>query len=256
MATIRISNDGPVCTIALAVPDKLNPLGSAVRSDLDAALAALRDDGDCRVVLLRGEGRVFSAGADLEESPPTRLGWAERRRAAGGWQRTLDALESLPQVTVARLHGWVVGGAVLLAAACDIRIAASDTRFSVPELHLGIPLTWAGLPRLVREIGLPRTRDLVMTGRTIDSTEALSWGLVTRLASADQLDASVATLLDQLASMPAAALAMTRECLTAIGRSTVPPALAWADADLIAWSLGEPDMQAAAKEYVRRLRNP
>ena len=81
-----------------------------------------------------------------------------RRRSSGAWQRLLEDLERLPQVTVARLHGHVIGGAFLLAAACDLRVAADDVSMSIPELAIGIPLTWAGLPRLAREIGLPRTR--------------------------------------------------------------------------------------------------
>src|SRR5207237_2290366 len=87
-----------------------------------------------------------------------------QRRANGAWQRLLDDIEHLPQVTVAQLHGHVIGGAVLLAAACDFRVGADDPSVWIPELALGVRLPWAGIPRLAREIGLPRTRELVMTG--------------------------------------------------------------------------------------------
>jgi enoyl-CoA hydratase/carnithine racemase len=73
-----------------------------------------------------------------------------RRRASGRWQRLLDDLERLPQVTVARLQSHVIGGGALLAAACDLRVAADDLAVAIPEVAIGIPLTWAGLPRLVR----------------------------------------------------------------------------------------------------------
>jgi enoyl-CoA hydratase/carnithine racemase len=71
----------------------------------------------------------------------------------------LEQFDRIPQATIARLHGHVIGGAALLAAACDIRVAADDTVVRIPELAIGIPLTWAGIPLLVREIGLPLTRD-------------------------------------------------------------------------------------------------
>src|SRR5207237_279332 len=146
---------------------------------LSGKTAAEADDDDCRVVVLAGEGRHFSAGADLRD-PEGRMPstWSGRRRAAGAWPRLLDDLEALPQPTVARLHGAVVGGAGLIAVACDFRVAAPDLAFSIPEVALGIPLTWAGIPRLVREIGLPRAREVVMTGRVVGADDALAWGLV------------------------------------------------------------------------------
>src|SRR5207244_10878209 len=108
-------------------------------------------------------------------------GWAQRRHAMGAWQRLLDLLERVPQVTVASIQGHCVGGAALLAVACDLRIGAHDLQVRIPELAIGIPLTWGGVPRLVRELGLPLARDLVMTGRVRDGPSALAAGFVQRL---------------------------------------------------------------------------
>jgi enoyl-CoA hydratase/carnithine racemase len=146
-------------------------------------------------------------------------------------------MERLPQATVARLHGHVIGGAFLLAAACDLRVASDDVSLSIPELAIGIPLTWAGLPRLVREIGLPRTRELVMTGRRIGGAEAQQWGLVHRLVAAHELDAAVDDLVAELLAQPAVPLAMTVDALRALGRAISGPETAWADPDLLRWSL-------------------
>jgi len=222
---VRVELDGEagVGRLTLARPDKLNALNDDLRAGLHAAVRTLADRDDVRVVVVAGAGRAFSAGADLAERidpGPTDLA---RRRATGRWQRVLEDLERLPQVTVARLHSHVIGGAGLLAAACDLRVASDDLSFAIPEVAIGIPLTWAGLPRLVREIGLPRTRDLVMTGRRLGAAEAEAWGLVHRVAPAAELDAAVDGLVAGLLSQPPAALAMTVDALRALGRAGVRP---------------------------------
>jgi enoyl-CoA hydratase/carnithine racemase len=229
--------DGPVCRITLDRPDKLNALNEATRVGLQRAIDELAERDDLRVVVLGGAGRAFSAGADLAEpvaAPADPLG---ARRLSGRWQRLLDSWERLPQVTVARLHGHVIGGAALLAAACDLRVAADDVSIAIPELAIGIPLTWAGLPRLAREIGLPRTRELVMTGRRLLAAEAADWGYVHRVAPAGELDATVDALVAELVAQHPVALAMTVDALRALGRATSAAETAWADPDLLRWSL-------------------
>ena len=237
---VRMSIDGAVAHLVLDRPAKLNALSDELRRELQAGIDELGERSDVRVVVLSGAGdRAFSAGADLAErvaAPPDLLA---RRRSSGAWQRLLEDLERLPQVTVARLHGHVIGGAFLLATACDLRVAADDVSLSIPELAIGIPLTWAGLPRLAREIGLPRTRELVMTGRRIGGDEAERWGLVHRLVPVAELDAAVDALVGELLAQPAVPLAMTVDGLRALGRAVSAAEISWADPDLLRWSLRE-----------------
>lgn len=244
MTVVRVEDrhGGRVRRLVLDRPEKLNALNDELRSALQAAIDELADRPDVRIVVLAGAGRAFSAGADLADRPAADTRAADaagRRHASGRWQRLLDAFERLPQVTVGRLHGHTIGGGALLAVACDLRIAADDLSFSIPELAVGIPLTWAGLPRLVREVGLPRTRELVMTGRRIGAGEAERIGLVHRVVAAGGLDAAEAQLVGELLSQPAAPLGMTVDALRAIGRATSAPEAAWADADLLRWALRE-----------------
>jgi enoyl-CoA hydratase/carnithine racemase len=234
--------DGRVRRLVLDRPEKLNALSDELRSELQAAVDELAERPDVRVVVLAGAGRAFSAGADLADRPavdPRFADAAGRRHASGRWQRLLDAFERLPQVTIGRLHGHTIGGGALLAVACDLRIAGDDLSFSIPELAVGIPLTWAGLPRLAREIGLPRTRELVMTGRRVGAAEAERIGLVHRVVAGADLEAAEGHLVGQLLAQPAAPLAMTVDALRAIGRATSAPEAAWADADLLRWALRE-----------------
>lgn len=236
---VDLDPDRQVCNLTLNRSRKLNALSEAVRARLQDALDELAERDDVRVVTLNGAGRAFSAGADLTEPGVSTTGNVmAQRRSSGRWQRLLDDLERLPQVTVAVLHGHVVGGGALLAAACDFRIGSEDVSITIPELAIGIPLTWAGLPRLAREIGMPRTRDLVMTGRPLLAPEAHAWGFLHRVVPSSELERATDDLVSTLLRQPAAALAMTVDGLRALGRAVSAPETAWADPDLLRWSLG------------------
>src|SRR3954468_2431700 len=189
---VQAAIDGPTARLVLDRSEALNALNDDVRRGFVDLLDELEERPDVRVLVLTGAGRAFSAGADLRATayPEVAGDWSTRRHRTGTWQRLLAQLDRLPQATVAGLHGHVIGGAALLAAACDLRIAAPDTVLRIPELAIGIPLTWAGIPLLVREVGLPVTRDWVMTCRAVAVDELLRTGYVTRVA-ATTLDIAV-----------------------------------------------------------------
>ncbi|MEX0874866.1 MAG: enoyl-CoA hydratase/isomerase family protein [Actinomycetota bacterium] len=262
MPAVIVETSGAVRRIRLNRPDKLNALNDDVRRELTEAFEALRDDISVRVAVIDGAGRCFSAGADLVggaiAATPERSGgtksstWSQRRHTFGGWQRLLELIESVPQVTVASIRSHCIGGAALLAASCDLRIAADDVAVRIPELAIGIPLTWSGVPRLVREVGLPVARDLVMTGRTLDAREALHCGFVQRVCRPDELEKATDGLVQELLDMPPGPLAITRSMFAAISRDAMGAA-GWADADLLSWSGREPESREAAADYAKRL---
>ncbi|HVM39154.1 MAG TPA: enoyl-CoA hydratase/isomerase family protein [Acidimicrobiia bacterium] len=242
-----------VCRLTFNRPEKLNALDEELRGRLVDVVHRLRDDPSIRVVVLAGEGRAFSAGYDIASSRFDGT-WEDRRHQAGAWQRLLEDVEALPQVTVARLHGSVIGGAALLAVACDLRVAGHDVRISIPELALGIPLTWAGLPRLVREIGLPGARDLVMTGRVVIGEEALRLGLVQRVVKRDLLDTAVDDLVGSLLETPSVPLSMTKAAFRALGQAIAGNHLAWADPDILESIWKRPETAEAARRYLDEKR--
>ncbi|MDZ7679984.1 MAG: enoyl-CoA hydratase/isomerase family protein [Acidimicrobiales bacterium] len=251
-----VAEEGRVVRVTLNRPDRLNVLDDTLRRALADLLHQLEDRPDISVLVLAGEGRAFSAGADFRNTayPPIEGDWAQRRHATGSWQRVLEQLDRIPQVTVARLHSHVVGGAALLAAACDIRVAADDTVLRIPELAIGIPLTWAGIPLLVREVGLPTARDWIMTCRSVDADELHRTGFAQRVAPRDQLDAAVEDCIEQLLAIPPGPLAMTRAMTSAIGRTNPTMVAAWGDADHQHWSFTEDEYREAARAYAERLR--
>lgn len=251
---VHFTVDGRVARIELNRPERLNALNEPVRLALKGAFDELAELPEVSVIVLSGAGRAFSAGADLSSSAyaPVRGSWATRRHITGTWQRLLDQLMHLPQVSVAVLHGHVIGGGALLGGACDLRIAADSTRLRIPELAIGMGLAWAGVPVLVREVGLPVARDWVMTGRVVEADELLRTGFVTRVVSADGLEAAADALVDELVAIPPGPLAMTRAMFGTIGATTPAMAAAWADADIQQWTFGEDEYHDAIHRYLDR----
>ncbi len=259
MSELTIAYEGPVARLTLSRPERLNALNDEVRRSISEELTLLEERPDIRVVVLDGAGKAFSAGADLSSGAyPDMRGadWATRRHRTGSWQRLLDQLGRIPQVTVARLHGYVIGGAALLAVACDIRVAADNVIVRIPELAIGIPLTWAGIPLLIREVGMPLTRDWVMTCRDVQSDELLRCGFAQRVVAEARLDDEVSQLLEQLLAVPPGPLSMTRAMTAALGRAHPAMSAGWADADHQQWAFREDEYRQVAATYMQRFAGP
>src|SRR5207249_2209644 len=146
-------------------------------AELEQAARWLDTHPDLKVVVVSGRGRAFSAGADISSFGGGAAQASPRGDADQGW-RMARAMEEIRAVTVAQIQGWCVGGGVVLAAVCDLRVAADTARFSIPEVELGIPLAWGGIPRLVREIGPALTKELVMTCREFSPQEVAAAGFL------------------------------------------------------------------------------
>ena len=221
METLRVTTDGPVGRLVLDRPAKLNALSRTLLQELVEAASWFDAREEVKVVVVRGEGRAFCAGADIGsigrsggEIPEGEE--ARRRHAMDVGRRMAEAIGAMRALTVAAIHGHCVGGGVVLATVCDLRIAADDAIFSIPEVDLGIPLTWSGIPRLVRELGPALTKELVLTCRPFDAREAHAMRFVNRVVPRDGLDAAVAELVAKLASQPAYSLAITKEHVNAV----------------------------------------
>ena len=176
--------------IKLNRPDRLNALSAEVLKELAEAAHWFDHQMEIKVVIFSGQGRTFSAGADLKDSPfetSQTASWIERRDKAQLGLRMTEAVSSMRAITIAQVHGFAIGGAFLLMLACDFRLVADNTFFSIPEIDLGIPLTWGGIPKLVAEIGPARTKELVMTCRRFEAKEALEMGLINRIVPKEKL---------------------------------------------------------------------
>lgn len=251
---VDVDLDGGIGRLALNRPDKLNPLSTHTLIELAEAARWMDAQRDVKVVIVSGSGRAFSAGADVSSfgSSQANDGLSPGESANSGWLMA-QAVEAMRAVTIAAVWGPCVGGGLVLAAACDLRIAADDTYFSIPEVDLGIPLAWGGIPRLVREIGPAMTRELVMTCRPFTAAEAKALGFLNRVVPADEVLSEAETLARELAAKPTFALLRTKTHVRSVLETTTPTSQSWSDADALVMGLSDPEGRAAAKAYLKRI---
>ena len=242
--------------VTLNRPEKLNAINVQMHDDLQQVCRELQDDYETRVVILTGAGRAFSAGADLSSVRAGQpAGDLDRRLRVHVGGRTSAMLERLDQVTIGAINGMAIGGAVVFASCMDLRVAAKSSWFSIPEVELDLPLTWQALPRLMRELGPARTKELVMTCDRFSSAEALQWGFLNRVVADTKVLAESRKLAAKLLSMDPLTLAMTKSATNALARMMVPEEVNWSDADvmLLSYKLRRDREEAgAAPKVVRR----
>ena len=248
--TLELRVDGAVGELVLSRPEKLNALSAELLDELAAAARWLDGCEEVKAVVVRGAGRAFSGGADLGGMQPAGEDAPARRWALDRGRRTVEALAGTRALTVAAIHGHCVGGGVVLACACDLRIAAEGTRFSIPEVDLGIPLTWSGIPRLVRELGPSVTKDLVLTCRAFDAEEALRLRLVSRVVPAGQLEPEARAVAEKLASQPRYSLELTKRHVDAVAEEAGSTAQSFREAELLAEALRDEESLQAMARYL------
>jgi enoyl-CoA hydratase/carnithine racemase len=209
---------GPIATLWLDRPDKRNALDSALMRDLAATLDQVRDDAAVRVLVLRGRGPVFSSGIDhsllMEVFQKARS--VPFLHLHHDLQETFHRLNRVQKPVVAALHGACAGMALELALAADVRIASQDCVLGLPEIAFGIVPDVGGTTRLVRAVGEPRARELVLTGRLVKARTAERYGLIHEVAEdAADLDRRVARVAERLAGHPPAALGLAKTLVQA-----------------------------------------
>lgn len=211
--TVRFATRGRVAIVTLDRPARLNAYDVAMRDDLFAVLGAVDDDPALRALVLCGAGRAFSAGGDLREfgSAPSPVVARAVRFARDVWGRLLG----LRAATIAAVHGPAVGGGMEMALLCDLRLAAPDARFALPETGLGMIPGVAGTQTLPRAVGLGRALELTLGGRTLDAAAARDVGLVHRVVPRARLVPTALAMARRLARMDPALVAATRRCVRA-----------------------------------------
>jgi enoyl-CoA hydratase/carnithine racemase len=237
VTAVQVARENGVARLTLERPP-LNVLTPALIDALGAAFRELGADPSLRVVVLAGSGRAFSAGVDVGAMRD--LDAAGARALIGGLRATIRALEEVPVPTIARLHGHVLGGALELVLACDLRIAAASCRLGMPEITVGIPsvIQAALLPGL---IGWGRTAELLLGGQPIEAREAERWGLVNRAVEESALDGEVDAWVERLCALPPDAVRLQKALLARWRRVDLDTAIALsADVFARAYASGEP----------------
>lgn len=218
MSNVLSQVDKGVATVTLNRPDVLNALSPEMARDLHHALVGVMEDENVRCAVLRGAGKGFMAGGDV--------GYFKRALAdleAGRVDELnpifehvhgiVQTLRDIPVPVVGVLHGAVAGFGVSLAAACDLSIAAEDTRFTLAYCHIGTSPDGGSTHILPRVVGFKRAMELTLLGDRFDAQQALEWGLINRVAATDEMESAVDDWVQRLAAGPRFAYGRTKALL-------------------------------------------
>jgi 2-(1,2-epoxy-1,2-dihydrophenyl)acetyl-CoA isomerase len=225
---ILVERHGETTRITLNRPEKLNALTGVMSDETTHALEQARDDDEVRAVVVTGAGRGFCAGQDLTEFEEA---YRSGRRPdieehlAKTYHRLIPLIVEMPKPVIAGVNGVAAGAGLSLAAACDLRVASEEARFTQAFVRVGLVPDSGGTWLLPRLVGPAKAMELSITGDVVDAQEALRIGLVNRVVPADDLPDEVASVAARLASMPTVAIGETKALLQASGASTLQQAL-------------------------------
>ena len=248
---LRLESSGGVAFLTLDREDALNALSGEMLLELGLAIDLVEADVGVRALVVSGAGRGFCAGADLAGFAELDDAFSGREAALAG-QDVMSSLAALPIPTVAAIHGFAVGGGLELALACDLRVAAPGTRLGFPETTRGLIPGYGGTQRLPRLIGEARALDLILTGRLVPAEEALSLGLVSRLAD-DPVEQAAELARGMLRSAPVA-LGLAKEAVVRGMDGTLPQGLE-VEADLFGLVVTTEDRAEGVRSFLEK-RDP
>jgi enoyl-CoA hydratase/carnithine racemase len=222
MSLVLTEDRGSVRHVVLNRPEKRNAMSQALLRELGDALRAAGDDASVHCVVLRGEGPAFSAGVDLGELASLAGDTSVTRSFRDVFLDCANLCEAMVKPVVCQIHRACFGGALEVALGCDLRIASDDAQLGLPEVKFGIIPDVGGSSRLPAVVGLGRAKELIMTARTIDATEAHRIGLVNRVVPAEELEQATQALVDELLANSHIAVGRAKRVMDASAR----PALA------------------------------
>ena len=207
---VRLEVEDGVATIRLDRP-KMNALSVQMQEEIRAAATEAAERHDVAAVVVYGGERVFAAGADVKEMQP--MSYTDMVDRSAALQSSLTAVARIPKPTVAAITGYALGGGCELALACDFRVAGEGTRLGQPEVLLGIIPGAGGTQRLSRLVGLAKAKDLIFSGRFVETDEALAIGLVDKVVPADEVYSTSVAWMKTFVGGPAYALRAAKEAI-------------------------------------------
>jgi enoyl-CoA hydratase len=215
----RVEERGFTAVITLNRPEKRNAMNLVMIRGLTELAETLALRPDLKAVVLTGGPEYFSAGMDLSDMVSLDLPNAplvEQRKFLGYAPAMCQAWERMPQVTVAAIEGFCLGGGVSLASALDFRVMAESSRIRAPEIDLGMNMSWGTLPRLLHLVGPARTKELIIFGEDVGAQEALAWGFAQWITEDRHALEKALEIADKAAQKPAAPASMTKQTVNAL----------------------------------------
>jgi enoyl-CoA hydratase len=225
VADVRLDIDGPIAVITNDNPDKRNAFDDAMDLRLFEILGELAGRPDVRAVVWRGEGSSFSSGRDVSAIGGASSGLSHHELMTRGHQG-IQQLFALDAPVLVAHRGWSIGASFQRALLCDIRVAADDARFMLPEVGHGVIPDTGGVARLFQICGPGVAADLVLTGRPMDAAEALGHGIVSRVVAPEALDDTVLEMAARIAAAPAVTVKTARRVLAHLAEPEVRASMA------------------------------
>ena len=227
MATdqVLLEIDGPIATISNNNPEKRNAFTDAMDQRLFEIFGELRDVPGLRAVIWRGEGHSWSSGRDVSAIGGGQVEVSHHDLMTRG-HRGVQQLFDLDVPVLVAMQGWAIGGSFQRALLCDIRVAADDARFMLPETSYGVIPDTGGVGRLFQIAGPGLVSDMVLTGRVLDAGEALMHGVVSRVVPRAELDATVREMADKIAASPKVTIKMARKVIAHLAEPDIRTSMA------------------------------
>ena len=252
-SSVTIAREGAIATVTIDRGDSRNALSRALMLELTEAAKSFSGDLETQAVILTSKG-AFTAGADLKDPAMSRRaasGLLERRQMLKAGPEMCEAWERAEQITIAAIEQYCIGGGAVLAACCDFRIAGAGAYFRLPEIPLGMNMSWQSIPRLVSLIGPARTKRFVIFGEKIEAEEALSWGLIDEIAGDGRTLAHARDLAERVARLPPNAVRMSKEAVNAAA-GALHRASTFMDRDQYALATMSEDYREAIKAFLEK----
>ena len=253
---VHLKIDGTIATVTLDRGDGRNDLSLKAMQALTDVARFLQSDTSCNVVILTSSG-AFTAGADLKDPDRAALrdqSRLEQRQSLKLGPDMCGAWEALEQITIAAIEGYCIGGGVALAVACDHRIVAEDAFFRLPEIPLGMNMSWQTNPRTVALVGPSRAKQFTILGEPCDAKTALDWGLADQVTASGGAISGAQALAERYAKVPPIALRMTKQAIN-VAAMPLGHATSYMDRDQFAYASTTSDQAEAIQAFLEK-RDP
>ncbi len=250
---ITVVRDGAIATVTVDRGDGRNALSRELILDLTAAARSFADDLETQAVILTSKG-AFTAGADLKDPGMDRRqanGLLERRHMVKIGPDLCEAWERVEQVTICAIEEYCIGGGAALAASCDFRVMGRTSYMRLPEIPLGMNMSWHAVPRLVALIGPARAKRFVLYGEKIGADECHAWGLADEIAPDGGARAAARAWAEKTAKLPPNAVRMTKQSVNAAANA-LNHATTFMDLDQYALATTSEDYREAIKAFLEK----
>lgn len=250
---VTIERDGPIAIVTMDRGDGRNALSRQLILEMTDAARSFADDLESQAVIVTGKG-AFTAGADLKDPGMDRRranGLLERRAMVRIGPELCDAWEKVEQVTICAIEKFCIGGGAALAAACDFRIMGAGAHVRLPEIPLGMNMSWHAVPRLVSLIGPSRAKQFVIFGEKVEAAQALAWGLIEEAPADGEALAAARRWADKIAKLPPNAVRMSKGGVNAAANA-LHHATTFMDLDQYALATTSEDYREAIKAFLEK----